>query len=304
MNITIICPLYNASGYIKNLNKKILEQKIQDEYKYSIKYVLTESKDQTEDILKDLGATYKKITPQEFSHSQTREKAAMELENNDIIVFISQDIKIKNDKWLKELVMPIINNECEASFSRQLPENETIEKYIREKNYPDISRVVSKDDIEKMGLLTFFYSDASSAVRDEVYRDLKGYDNKRLLINEDMYLAEKIITSGYRIKYCSDSEVYHSHTFTLGELYKRYFDTGVFFKQNSQFLQYKSSESGLAMAKHSFKRAVEEKNYKVLINLIPNFAARLIGSQLGKRYEKLPRKFVNKSSLSKKIYAE
>jgi rhamnosyltransferase len=304
VNITIICPLYNASGYIRDLNEKLLDQKVDKEYKIFIKYILTESKDNTENILKELESNYKKITAKEFSHSQTREKAAMELENNNIIVFISQDIKIKDDKWLENLVNPIIEGECEASFSRQLPENETIEKYIREKNYPATSRVVSKADIAKMGLLTFFYSDASSAVRDDVYRKVKGYDNKRLLINEDMYLAEKLITSGYKIKYCSDSEVYHSHTFTLKELYKRYFDTGVFFKQNSQFLKYKSSESGLAMAKHALKRSIEEKNYKVTINIMPNFAARLIGSQLGKRYNNLSKIIVNKSSLSKKVYGE
>ena len=303
MNITIICPLYNASGYIEDLHKRLLEQEVSTSEHVFIKYVLTQSKDNTEELLKKIKANYKVITPKEFSHSQTREKAAMELIDNDITVFISQDVKIKGKEWLRNLIEPIKNNECEASFSRQLPENETIEKYIREKNYPENSRVVSKDDISKLGLLTFFYSDASSAIRDDVYRELRGYDNKRLLINEDMYLAEKIITSGYRIKYCADSQVYHSHTFTLKELYKRYFDTGVFFKQNSQFLKYKSTESGLAMAKHALKRSLEEKNYKVTLNILPNFASRLIGSQLGKRYEKLPKKLVNSSSLSKKVYS-
>ena len=302
-NITIICPLYNASNYIEKLHNKLLEQKVTKDEEIFIKYILTKSKDNTEEILKKIGANYKVITPQEFSHSQTREKAAMELVDNDIIVFISQDVKIKGVNWLKNLINPIKLGECEASFSRQLPENETIEKYIREKNYPENSRIVSKADIPRLGLLTFFYSDASSAVRDEVYRELKGYDNKRLVISEDMYLAEKIITSGYRIKYCADSEVYHSHTFTLKELYKRYFDTGVFFKQNSQFLKYKSAGCGLAMAKHALKRSLEEKNYKVTLSILPNFASRFIGSQLGKRYEKLPKKLVNISSLSKKVYS-
>lgn len=304
MKVTIICPLYNAEEYIEKLHENILTQKVDEGIDVNIKYVLTESKDKTEEFLKVKEVQYKKITPKEFSHSQTREHAALEIANNDIIVFISQDIKIKNKKWLSNLIMPLINSEADASFSRQLSENETIEKYIREKNYPSDSRIVSKDDIDNLGLITFFYSDASSAVKDSVYRELKGYDNKRLLINEDMYLAEKLITAGYRIKYCAESEVYHSHTFTLTELYKRYFDTGVFFRQNSQFLKYKSTESGLAIAKYAFKRALEEKNIGVLINLLPNFASRLIGSELGKRYSKLPKAFVNKSSLSRKVYSE
>ena len=302
MNVTIICPLYNANVYIEKLHENILKQELDKNINLEIKYILTESKDNTEDILKKLKLTYKKISSKEFSHSQTREKAALELKNNDIIVFISQDIKIKNRVWLKNLIEPIILEECEATFSRQISENSTIEKYVREKNYPKTSKVVSNKDIDKLGLLTFFYSDASSAVKNSIYKKVNAYDNKRLIINEDMYLAEKIITSGYRIKYCSDSEVFHSHIFKLSELYKRYFDTGVFFKQNSQFLKYKSNESGFALAKYILKKSLEEKNYKVTINLLPNFAARFIGNELGKRYDKLPKKIVDLSSLSKKVF--
>lgn len=301
MKISIICPLYNAKSYLKPLHKKLLSQEKIKDYEVEIKYVLTECKDNTEGILKDLKANYKKIKKEEFSHSKTREEMAFS-SDGDIIVFISQDVKMKNDQWLKNLVLPIINGEVEASFSRQLPENNTIEKYVREKNYPKESRIVSKADIDRLGVLTFFYSDASSAVKASIYKKLNGYDGKRLIINEDMYLAEKLINAGYKIKYCSDSEIYHSHVFTLKELYKRYFDTGVFFKQNSQFLNYKSNESGVALAKYVFKAALKEKNIGVLINILPNFGARFIGNELGKRYDKLSRSFVNKSSLSGKVY--
>lgn len=301
MKISIICPLYNAKNYLKPLHEKLLAQENIDGYEVEIKYVLTECKDNTEELLKEINADYKKIKKEEFSHSKTREDMAFSIET-DIIVFISQDVKMKNEKWLTNLVTPIIKGEAEASFSRQLPENNTIEKYVREKNYPDECRVVSKDDINRLGVLTFFYSDASSAIRANIYKELNGYDGKRLIINEDMYLAEKLVNKGYRIKYCADSEIYHSHIFTLKELYKRYFDTGVFFKQNSQFLNYKSNESGMALAKYVFKSALKEKNISVLINILPNFGARFIGNELGKRYDRLSKSFVNKSSLSGKVY--
>lgn len=50
MNIDIICPLYNAEQYIEELHKSILKQK--NVRLNSINYVLTESKDNTEHILK------------------------------------------------------------------------------------------------------------------------------------------------------------------------------------------------------------------------------------------------------------
>ncbi|WP_160674345.1 glycosyltransferase [Clostridium sp. C8-1-8] len=299
MKVDIICPLYNASNYINSLHSSLMSQTV--DFDVSIRYALTESTDNTLEILKGLNLEYVLIKKEEFSHSRTREIMAMDSES-DIIVFISQDVMMKNDKWLSNLVNPIINGVCEAAFSRQICENNSIEKYIREKNYPEQSRIVSKEDIDKLGLMTFFYSDASSAVKTSVYKELNGYDGKHLIINEDMYLAHKIIENGFRIKYCADSEVYHSHTFTLRQLFNRYFDTGVFFKINSIFLTYKGNQSGMALFKHVLLRAVKEMNFKVLLILIPNFATRYIGNILGQKYEKLSSKKRIKYSLDKKYW--
>lgn len=282
MRISIICPIYNGQKYIENLNSSILKQKLNTDFILEILYVVTKSIDESENILKKLNCNYTLIEPKDFSHSKTREMMA-EKATGDIIVFISQDIKIKNNIWLKNLITPIIKGECEASFSRQICENNTIEKYTREKNYPKESRIVSKKDIDKYGLLTFFYSDASSAVSTKIYRELNAYDGKDILINEDMYFAHKLINAGYRIKYCADSEVYHSHEFTFKQLYNRYYDTGIFFKQNPYLKKYKGNESGLALAKYVLKRSLEDKNIKVLLNLLPNFGVRFIAKYLGER---------------------
>ncbi|WP_252247657.1 glycosyltransferase [Clostridium sp. ZS6] len=282
MKISIICPLYNAENYIVDLNNNILTQELDSEQELEVLYVLTRSKDKSENILKKLKCNYCIVEPKDFSHSKTREMMANKV-SGDIIIFISQDVKMKNKLWLKNLVAPIIKGECEASFSRQICENNSIEKYTREKNYPEESRIVSKDDIEQYGLLTFFYSDASSAVNAKVYKELNAYDGKNIIINEDMYFAHKLIHAGHRIKYCADSEVYHSHDFTFKQLYNRYFDTGVFFKENSYLMKYKGNESGLTLAKYVFKRALKEKNIKVLISLLPNFGVRYIAMKRGQK---------------------
>ena len=44
--------------------------------------------------------------------------------------------------------------------------------------------------------------------------------------------------NNYKVKYCADSVVYLSHIFTLKQLYKRYYDTGIFFKENSYLDKY------------------------------------------------------------------
>lgn len=280
MKISIICPIYNGALYIRKLHNNILNQKVNDDIDLEIMYALTRSSDNSEEILNLLDCNYTMVEAKDFSHSTTREKMARKA-TGDIIVFISQDIKIKNPMWLNNLIMPIIKGECEASFSRQIGEDDSIEKYTREKNYPSVSRVVSKYDIPRYQIRTFFYSDASSAVDAKIYRELNAYDGKVMATNEDMYFAYKLINAGYRIKYCADSEVYHSHKFTYKELYKRYYDTGKFFKQNPYFLSYKSSESGISLAKYVFNRAIEDKNIKVLLNVLPNFAVRYFAMKKG-----------------------
>lgn len=280
MNIDIICPLYNAENYIEKLDNSIKKQKNVKINK--IRYVLTRSKDNTEKILKKIDATYKLIEPQEFSHSLTREKEAFE-SDADILVFITQDIIIEDEMWLYYLVKDIENEKCDAAFSRQLCNNNSIEKYTRELNYPAESYYVTKEDIDRMQLRTFFFSDASSAIRRDVFVKLNGYDKKVLPINEDMYIAYKLIMNGYIIKYCSDSRVIHSHHFSLKQYYNRYKDTGRFFKENDYLNKFKTNQTGGNMAIYILKKALQEKNLKVIISYLPNMAARFLGMMIGKK---------------------
>lgn len=280
MKVDIICPLYEAENYILNLNDSLLKQENVNINK--IQYVLTKSKDNSEKILKENKLNYILIDKKDFSHSLTREKEAMK-SKSDIIVFISQDIVIENTDYLYNLVNPIINGEADACYIRQLTKFDNIEKYTRESNYPDKSIIKTKDDIEKLGLKTFFFSDASSAVNTKVFKKLNGYDGKNLPINEDMYFAYKLIMNGYKIKYCADSVCYHSHNFKLKELYDRYKLTGKFFKENSYIDNFGTNKSGGGLAKYILKRAIKDKNIKVLIRFVPDMAARYIGMKAGKR---------------------
>lgn len=279
MNIDIICPLYKAESYIENLHNSLLKQK--NVKINSIKYILTKSSDNSELILKSKKLNYEIIGKKDFSHSLVREKAAMK-SKADIICFISQDIVIENDNWLENLVKPIINNQVEATYSRQLTKYNNIEKYTREFNYPDKSIIKTKKDINKLGLKTFFFSDASSAVKTEIFKKLNGYDNKNLPINEDMYLAYKLIINNYKIAYQADSVVYHSHDFKLKELYNRYKLTGKFFKENNYLDKYGTNSSGGSLAKYILKRIIQDKNIKVLLKYPFDMLVRFIGMKVGR----------------------
>lgn len=275
MKISIICPLYNAENYIEDLYFSIKKQK--DVCIEEIKFILTESSDNTEDKLKNLQCNYKKISKQEFSHSLVRERAAFEAKG-EILVFITQDIKIVDEYWLYHLTKDIITGKCEAAFSRQIGyEEHKVERYTREINYPAEKRIVSKDDIDRLGLMTFFFSDASSSISKDIFIKLNGYDNKDLPTNEDMYFAYKLIINGYRIEYAADSKIIHSHDLSFKETLKRYGDIGKFFDENKYLTEYSAGERGLTVLKYIVTRSIEDKKPLIIIDAIINFAARFIG---------------------------
>ncbi|MFV0250042.1 MAG: glycosyltransferase family 2 protein [Bacilli bacterium] len=279
MKIEIICPLYKGKEYIVNLKQNIDKQEMVNIQQ--IFFVLTDTNDESQQILNENNCKYEKITPSEFSHSFTREFYALK-SKADIIVFITQDIVIEDKLWLYNLIKNIVKDKADAAFSRQITKFNNIEKYTREKNYPIESRIVSKKDIERLGLYTFFFSDAASAVKLDVFKKLNGYDQKRLPISEDMYFAYKLIINDFKINYAADSVIYHSHNFSLKELYDRYKLTGKFFKQNSYLDQYGTNKTGGGMAKYVLKRAIQDKNLKVLFRMPFDMVTRFIGMKVGK----------------------
>ena len=281
--IDIICPLYNAEKYIENLQKSLEKQGYYEKIK-NIRYIITESKDNTEKLVSQMTnkkILYKIIKKEDFSHSLTREKEVME-SSADIIVFISQDVKIEKENWLEKLVNPIIENIVEASFSRQIcTDKNSLEYYTRKKNYPNESIIKTKECIEKLGIKAFFYSDAASAIRRDIFIRLNGYDGKILPTNEDMYMAYKLLKNDYKIKYCADSGVVHSHNFTCKETYDRYKAYGKFLKLEPE-VDIKSKNAGGSLAIFMLKEIIKDKNIKLFFKFFVDMGARFIGLKVGK----------------------
>ena len=274
-----------AGEYVDSLLMSLCEQ--EDVVINEIMLILTDTGGKEQEMIeawekKDDRIHLEVIKKSEFSHSLTREKAARKAKG-DILVFVTQDVEIRDKKWLAKLVAPIIGGEVEASYSRQKTKYNNIEKYTRESNYGSKSFVVTKEDIPRLGLKTFFFSDAASAILKKTFIRLNGYDGKKLPISEDMYFVYKLIMNGGKIKYCADSVVYHSHNFTIRQIYDRYKLTGRFFKENKYLDQYGTTGSGAKMAKHVLKRILQEKRFMLLLRYPFDMGARLVGMKVGKK---------------------
>jgi rhamnosyltransferase len=280
MVIDVICPLYNAEQNLPGFMDRLFRQKNVSFGK--LIFPVTQSDDKTLEIIRKYDVCSYEIKKEDFSHSLTREQA-MKKAVSDVVVFMTQDVVLDDVNALYNLSSCIGKNNVVHAFAKQTTKSRGIEKYTREKNYPGKSYIVEKKDVERMQLKAFYSSDACAAYDREVFLNLGGFDGKRMQVSEDMYFAKKAIDNGFAIEYCAEAVVIHSHKFTIKQVYKRYYDIGVFFKQNPQFKKYKSSESGLSLAWYILGRALLQINIPVLIRFIPDMLARYFGKRDGER---------------------
>ncbi len=285
IRVDVVCPVYKGFNYLKPLVESFQQQKkiILDK----IIFAITDSKDDEMEkirlFVKENGIAFFEVSKGEFSHSLTREKAIKEYCTNKCVIMLSQDIKLTNEYVFYNLVKDIDSDLSVYNYARQICTNRSIERYIRKKNYPTTSFLVSKEDIEKKQLMAFFASDACSAYNRDVFISVGGYGGYDVMMSEDMLYSKFVLDAGYKKKYCADAIVEHSHKYTLKQLYKRYYDTGVFYKKVGLFNNYKTTDSGLKLAVYVLKQALIHFDIPVLIRWLPDMTARYLGMKNGRK---------------------
>jgi len=268
--------LYNGLKYIEQIRKEIDSQICSK--KILLTYVVTETNDGSIEKLKEMNENFISVKKEEFSHSLTRQKALMS-STSDVAMVITQDCRLVNTDVVEKLTN-CINDEIKLAYIRQVNKNFTVERYTRRINYPKKSMVKDISCLEKMGINTFFASDACSAYDVNYFKKIGGY-GKDLPTNEDMYYAHKVITNGKKVKYCADTFVNHTHKFTLKQIKQRYFLIGKFFKENPEFKEYHATNSGLKLAFKTFGMMLLEFNFYAMAMFIPNMLARYKGKKEG-----------------------
>jgi len=250
----------------------------------------TSAEEEETSILLHLQKKYKKIElysvkKEDFDHGMIR-RMAVEKSDADIFVMMTQDA-LPADRRLIENITAPLKEDVAVSYARQLPRKNcrVIERFTRQFNYPDGSRLKGKEDLETLGIKTYFCSDVCAAYRREIYEKLGGFAEKAIF-NEDMLFAAKAVEAGYKIAYTAEARVLHSHNYSLSQQFRRNFDLGV------------------SQAEHPevFGRMVKETTAYLFttgkVFLIPYFylqcVSRYAGYFLGMHYKMLPAKTVKK----------
>lgn len=198
------------------------------------------------------------IEKKNFNHADTRNLALHR--KADFYLFMTQDAQPYDEMLIEKLVNMFDDPDVVVAYARQIPydDADAIEVFARTTNYPENSMVKSKSDLASMGIKTFFNSDSCAMYRGEYFRSVGGF-TPGLNTNEDMDFAARAIMDGKKVAYAHDAKVYHSHNFTIKQVWQRYRQIGKFFAQNRWILetvaQYSNAEST------GVKQAINELKY-------------------------------------------
>ena len=245
------------------------------------------------------------ISKREFDHGDTRNRG-VSYSNADIFICMTQDAIPKDEFLVENLVKGLLQEKgIIAAYARQLP-NDTcreIEKFTRKFNYPDTSVIKGQEDIQRLGIKTFFCSNVCAAYHRNDFDYVGGFEHSAIF-NEDMIFAGHAVNKGFKIAYVSDAEVIHSHNYTNMQQLHRNFDLGVSQAMHPEVFDIVSSESeGVSMVKEVTKHLFKiGKGYQIFYFYI-NCGFKYIGYKLGKNYSNLSKSMIYKCT-DNKMYWE
>ncbi|MBQ8639202.1 MAG: glycosyltransferase family 2 protein [Lachnospiraceae bacterium] len=245
------------------------------------------------------------ITRDEFDHGTTRNRAA-QMADSDLMLFMTQDALPADKHLVANLVAAFKDETVGAAYARQIAhrDHSLIERYTRQFNYPAKSFVKRSADLGRLGIKTFFCSDACAMYRRSLYLELGGF-RPQAIFNEDMLFASELIYGGYGIAYQADARVIHSHDYTGMEQLKRNFDNGVSQALNPRvFADVPAYGEGMKLVKKTAICLIRHGEGKEVFRLIWLSACKMIGFSLGKSYFKLPKPLIMKLTSNKEYWTD
>lgn len=303
MNIGVIIPTYNGGDLWQQSASVIMGSLLNDAI---VLVVDSSSIDLSAAIAYDLQFNIVHISPLEFNHGSTRNLAAKKLTGCDILIFLTQDAILDSSDALAQIVASFADPAVAAVCGRQLPHDDAnpLASHARQFNYPSESCVKSAADIPKLGIKTAFMSNSFAAYRSKVFFELGGFPENTILA-EDMYLAARMVQAGYKVAYCAEAAVRHSHNYTPWEEFRRYFDTGVFHACEPWIQDQFGGAGGEGMR---FIRSELSYLWKQAPLWIPRAlltsACKLLGYKLGQKYRRLPWAWRHRFSMYKAYWLQ
>lgn len=283
--VSLILPTWRAAEYLPRLLHALRIQTLRPE---EVIVIDSSSDDGTAEIARREGCRVEVIPQKQFNHGRTRNHAAR-LAKGDLLVFMTQDVLPYDEQFVEELVRPIIELGAGAAYARQMHQSwaSPLESFLRSFNYPPEAELRTANDVERRGIRAYCFSNAASAVHRDVFNQLGGFPAS-IILNEDMCLAAKLLRSGGMVAYAAEARVLHSHNYSLGQQFRRYFDIGVSLTQIGELVAGASSTGeGVQFAIRQIKSLAANREGLWIPLSIAESAVKYCAFHLGKHHELL-----------------
>jgi len=153
------------------------------------------------------------IQPDTYNPSRVMNQG-MELARGDFGIFLNADATPQGSNWLLPLVLALQEPGTAAVFGRQIPRPGCRAVYAH-----DYQRCFGP--ARESATWDHFFSMVSSGLRKDIW-GRRGFLEKMQYSEDDEY-TRWCRAQGYRVVYCPDSVVMHSHNYTPGQAYRRSF---------------------------------------------------------------------------------
>ncbi len=209
----------------------------------------------------------------------------------DVIVFLTQDATLASPDALKQLLAAFSDPRVGAAYGRQLPRPgaHAIEAHARLFNYTGHREVKTLDDIPRLGMKTVFISNSFAAYRRTALEECSGFP-RHVISTEDTYCAARMVLKDWKVAYCPEATVYHSHGFSFRQEFRRYFDIGVFYSREGWIHdKFGRAEGEGFRFVRSEMRYLWKHRKRAIGSAVVRTALKLAGYKLGSYEQRLPR---------------
>jgi rhamnosyltransferase len=240
--IGLLIPLHNGGALWRRWLEAFAVQTLKPE---QVLVIDSSSTDGSAELARAAGFLVHVIAADRFSHGATRQLGAEMLADAEILVLMTQDAVLATPDALEKLLAQFADERTGAAFGRQLPHPDggAIGAHARLFNYPAAGVEKTLADVPRLGIKTAFLSDSFAAYRRRALAEAGGFPAS-VILGEDTYVAARMLLNGWKIAYCAEAQVFHSHDYTLIQEFGRYFDTGVFHGRESWIRQEFGQPSG------------------------------------------------------------
>lgn len=300
IRIACIIPTYNGKADLQRLLDSLEMQTA----RFDTFIVDSSSRDGTQELARNRVRNLTVIPSVQFNHGGTRQMMVDQNPHYDIYVFLTQDACLADKLSIMRIIEPFADPGVGAVCGRQLPHLEAtpLAQHARFFNYPDGVQVKSMADVPQLGLKVAFMSNSFAAYRGIALSEIGGFP-LHVIFAEDMYVAAKMLMTGWKVAYAGDAKCRHSHNYKLVDEFERYFDMGVFHAREPWIRENFGGAGGEGMRYVTSElRFLGLGRFYLWPGAIVRNAVKLFAYKLGQQESRLPIRIKRKLGMYKRYW--